>query len=91
MSMEWLDLLQWPAMIVTVIAAWFTGSQRKLRRMIGFWCFLASNVLWGIWGWYQRAWAMIILQLALAAMNIRGVNKNEPEEKAGSAEQGAES
>jgi hypothetical protein len=89
--MEWLDLLQWPAMIVTVIAAWFTGSQRKLRRMLGFWCFLASNVLWGIWGWHQRAWAMIILQLALAAMNIRGVNKNEPEEKPEASERATES
>jgi hypothetical protein len=78
--MEWLDLLQWPAMVITVIAAWLTGSQRKLRRMIGFWCFLASNVLWSMWGWYQQAWAMIVLQVSLAAMNIRGVNKNDPGE-----------
>jgi hypothetical protein len=76
--MEWLDLVQWPAMVVTVGAAWLTGSQRRLRRMIGFWCFLVSNVLWGVWGWYQQAWAMIILQTALAVMNIRGVNKNDP-------------
>ena len=75
--MAWFDLLQWPAMIITVLAAWLTGSQRKSRRMTGFWCFFASNVLWGIWAWYDRAWAMIVLQIGLAAMNIRGVNKNE--------------
>jgi hypothetical protein len=78
--MEWLDLLQWPAMIITVLAAWLTGSQRKIRRMIGFWCFLASNALWAIWGWHERAWAMVILQGSLAAMNVRGVNKNNPEQ-----------
>lgn len=76
--MDWIDLLQWPSMVITVIAAWLTGSQRKLRRMIGFWCFLASNVLWGIWGWHQQAWAMIVLQVCLAALNIRGANKNDP-------------
>jgi hypothetical protein len=75
--MQWLDLIQWPAMVITVMAAWLTGSQRRNRRMIGFWCFLASNLLWGLWGWYQQAWAMIVLQICLAAMNVRGVNKNE--------------
>ncbi len=34
--MDWLDALQWPAMVVTVMAAWLIGSQRKIRRMIGF-------------------------------------------------------
>ncbi|HEX6176415.1 MAG TPA: hypothetical protein VF089_20600 [Candidatus Binatia bacterium] len=47
--MDWLDALQWPAMVVTVSAAWLIGSQRKIRRMIGFWCFLLSNALWIIW------------------------------------------
>jgi hypothetical protein len=80
--MNWLDALQWPAMVVTVIAAWLIGSQRKIRRMIGFWCFLLSNVLWIVWGWHDRAWAMVTLQMILAGMNIRGVNKNESENAA---------
>lgn len=65
-------------MVVTVIAAWLAGSQKKERRAIGFWCFLASNVLWVIWGWHVKAWALIVLQFALAVMNIRGARKNEP-------------
>jgi len=75
--MEWLDFLQWPAMATTVVAAWLIASQRKVRRVIGFWCFLASNFLWGIWGWHDRAWAMVILQICLAGLNIRGVQKND--------------
>ena len=76
--MDYIHHLQWPAMIVTVAAAWLIGSQSKGRRRAGFWCFLASNILWVIWGWNDRAYALIVLQFALAALNLRGVSKNEP-------------
>ncbi|HWI83910.1 hypothetical protein [Ramlibacter sp.] len=76
-SSDWLDLLQWPAMLATVLAAWLVGSNAKARRNSGFWVFLASNVLWGLWGWHDGAHALIALQLALAALNIRGVSKTE--------------
>ena len=79
MAMDWVDLLQWPAMAVTVLAAWLVASQSKGRRTIGFWAFLASNVLWMAWGWHDGAYALIALQVALAALNIRGVFKNDPE------------
>jgi hypothetical protein len=69
--MDWINLLQWPAMIVTVAAAWFVASQRKLKRNWGFWLFLLSNVLWIAWGVYDRAYALMVLQLCLALMNIR--------------------
>jgi hypothetical protein len=72
-----IDLLQWPAMAVTVIAAWLIGSLRPGRRFVGFCCFLLSNLLWVIWGWHAEAWALIVLQVCLAAMNIRGVKKND--------------
>lgn len=73
-----LDWVQWPAMLVTVLAAWLVASSRKGRRNLGFWVFLASNALWVAWGLHAGAWALIVLQLALAAMNIRGVRKTEP-------------
>lgn len=76
--MDYLHQLQWPAMIVTVIAAWLIAAQSKRKRLIGFWCFLLSNVLWVIWGWHDGAYALIALQIALAALNIRGACKNEP-------------
>ena len=75
---DYLDLLQWPAMIVTTLAAWLIASQAKRRRRLGFWCFLVSNVLWIAWGWHDGAYALIVLQLALAALNVRGARKNEP-------------
>ncbi len=71
----WTDLIQWPAMAVTVTAAWMVASQRKWKRNYGFWLFLLSNLLWIIWGVYARALALIVLQLLLAAMNIRGAYK----------------
>lgn len=76
--MDYLDLLQWPAMVVTIVAAWLVASQSKTKRQVGFWCFLLSNVLWVIWGWTSSAYALIVLQVALAILNIRGAKKNEP-------------
>jgi len=71
--------LQWPAMLVTVIAAWMIASQKKFKRNWGFWLFLASNVLWIIWGISDGAYALVVLQLCLAFLNIRGAVKNSPE------------
>ena len=72
-----LDLIQWPAMATTVAAAWLVASQSKTRRAVGFWVFLASNVLWIAWGVPARAWALVVLQVCLAALNVRGAFKNE--------------
>jgi hypothetical protein len=74
----WLDLLQWPAMAVTIAAAWCIASTHKARRRLGFWLFLASNVLWIAWGWFAAAWALILLQVALEFLNIRGARKQAP-------------
>ncbi|MGZ5884856.1 MAG: hypothetical protein ACXWJE_10870 [Burkholderiaceae bacterium] len=75
--MDYIDLLQWPAMIVTALAAWLVASLSKRQREIGFWFFLLSNVLWISWGWNDHAYALIALQITLAALNIRGARKND--------------
>jgi hypothetical protein len=72
-----LDLLQWPAMVITVTAAWLVASRSAKKRAWGFWVFLASNIAWVVWGVHAHAWALIVLQVALATLNIRGVKKNE--------------
>jgi hypothetical protein len=74
--MAWLDAIQWPAMVVTVVAAWFVASQRKFKRNWGFSLFLLSNALWIVWGLYDHAYALIFLQLCLGFLNIRGAVKN---------------
>lgn len=76
---EFLDALQWPAMVVTLVAAWLVASQQKGKRSWGFWCFILSNVLWIVWGWHDGAYALIALQVGLFALNVRGVRKNDPE------------
>ena len=75
--MDYLNQLQWLAMIVTVVSAWLVASQAKRKRNIGFWCFLLSNALWIVWGWNDHAYALVVLQIALAILNIRGAWKNE--------------
>jgi hypothetical protein len=80
-SAEWIAWLQWPAMAASIAAAWLVASTHAGRRKIGFWVFLASNVLWVLWGVHDDAWALIALQVALAAMNVRGVRKNERAEQ----------
>ena len=75
--MDLIDLLQWPAMVATVLAAWLIGSLKPRRRRVGFVCFLLSNLLWVLWGWPREAWALVLLQFCLAAMNLRGLRKNE--------------
>jgi hypothetical protein len=66
-------------MAVTILAAWLVASRSEGRRYAGFWVFLASNALWVIWGWHAHAYALIVLQIALAAMNIRGARRNDAE------------
>ena len=68
--------LQWPAMAVTLVAAWLVASQSKRKRNWGFWTFIVSNVLWVIWGWHDHAYALIALQLGLFALNLRGARKS---------------
>lgn len=75
--MDYLHQLQWLAMLVTIAAAWLIASQSKRRRKVGFWLFLVSNALWVTWGLYDRAYALVVLQIALALLNIRGAYKNE--------------
>ena len=72
-----LDAIQWPAMAVTLLAAWLVASRSAKRRAHGFWWFIASNVLWVVWGWHTRAWALIALQVGLFIRNVRGAAKNE--------------
>lgn len=76
---EVLNAVQWPAMIATLIAAWLVGSQTKRKRSLGFFCFIVSNVLWVVWGWHEHAYALVVLQLGLFTLNLRGARKNEPQ------------
>lgn len=79
--MDWMSWLQWPAMVASVLAAWLVASTHAGRRKVGFWVFLASNVLWVLWGVHDGALALIALQVVLAIMNVRGVRKNEKAEQ----------
>jgi hypothetical protein len=73
----WLDAAQWPAMAVTLLAAWLVASRDKHRREAGFWIFIASNAMWVVWAWHTKAWALIALQAGLFAINVRGAVKND--------------
>jgi len=74
-SSDWLNALQWPAMVITLVAAWWAASNRRGTRWVGFCLYLASNALWIAWGLQVRAWALVALQIGLVVMNLRGVLK----------------
>lgn len=71
-----IDLVQWPAMVVILIASWLVGSQRPKRRMIAFVAFILGNLLWITWGLYAEAYALVLLDASLCVTNIRGFLKN---------------
>ena len=70
-------------MVASVLAAWLVASSHAQRRNVGFWVFLASNVLWVAWGWHTHAYALIALQVMLSLMNVRGLKKTERLENQG--------
>jgi hypothetical protein len=72
-----IDFLQWPAMLVTLCAAFLVGARHARRRIFGFYTFIFSNILWIVWGVHDEAWALIALQAGLCAMNVRGIVRNE--------------
>lgn len=73
-----LDAVQWPAMLATLTGGWLVAAQSKHRRALGFWVFILSNALWVVWAWHVQAWALIVLQLGLLFLNLRGARKNDP-------------
>lgn len=72
-----LDGLQWPAMIITLFSTWCVASQTKKVRWFGFFSFIISNFLWVLWALHTEAYAIIVLQIGLLLLNIRGIVKNE--------------
>ena len=79
------DWLQWPAMASTVAASWLVASNHAGRRKAGFWVFLLSNALWVAWGLGAGAPALIVLQVCLVVLNIRGARKAEAARRDGAA------
>ena len=72
------EAAQLDILAATLGSTWLVASTRKRLRLAGFYAFLVSNVLWVVWGWHDDAWALVALQVGLAALNIRGATKNEP-------------
>jgi sugar phosphate permease len=72
-----LDLIQWAAFALSLLAAWLVASTKESRRNIGFLVFLLSNVAWTVWGVHTSAYALITLQVCLAALNVRGLSKTK--------------
>ncbi|HYE07641.1 MAG TPA: hypothetical protein VEL07_19135 [Planctomycetota bacterium] len=80
----WLDQLQWPAAAIGILGAWLVGALARRSRRLGFWCFLASNVLWITWGMLTGNWGLVAMQAAFTITSLRGVLTNrEPTVSAG--------
>ena len=82
---EFFALLEWPAMAISLAAAYLLASQKPEKRMVAFGLLIVGNVMWIAWGWGEEAWALIALNVGLMALNVRGIFKNEhPAESAAS-------
>ena len=77
--MTFQNLIQWPALVVTLFAVWLVAAQSKKKRRVGFCLFLLSNALWVTWGMQAQAAGLITLHCCLAALNVRGLFKNDPD------------
>jgi hypothetical protein len=76
--MDLIDLIQWPAMVATLVAAWLVGFDQTMDRRLGFWVFVLSNILWIAWGLHDGAHALVALQVGLFALNVYNIRKNRP-------------
>ena len=74
---EFFALLEWPAMAISLTAAWWMGSQRAGKRIIAFCMLIVGNLMWIAWGWGEHASALIALNIGLLVLNVRGIVKNE--------------
>ena len=74
---EFFALLEWPAMAISLAAAYWMGSTKAKKRIVAFLLLIVGNLMWIAWGWGQAAWALIALNVGLLALNVRGIRKNE--------------
>jgi hypothetical protein len=79
---EFFALLEWPAMAISLAAAYLLASQKPEKRIVAFWLLIVGNVMWIAWGWGESAWALIALNVGLMVLNVRGIFKNEEAEAA---------
>ena len=77
MLFESLQFVQWPAMVVTLLAAWLMTFRNARRRLWAFRLFVLSNVLWIVWGLVSHAYSLVFLQVGLFLINLKGAEQLE--------------
>jgi hypothetical protein len=80
---EFFALLEWPAMAISLAAAWWMGSTKAKKRIVAFVLLIIGNLMWIAWGWGEGAWALIALNVGLMGLNVRAIMKNEDEVEGG--------
>lgn len=75
--MDYMEILQWPAMILTLLGAWMISTDKRSIRHKGFWVFLLSNVLWILWGMHVKAYGVVLMQIGLAIVNYHGLTRTD--------------
>lgn len=64
-------------MVVTLLAAWLMTFRNARRRLWAFRLFVLSNVLWIAWGLVSQAYSLVLLQIGLFLINLKGVEELE--------------
>jgi hypothetical protein len=53
--MDLLALLEWPAMAISLAAAWWMGSRKPGKRIVAFCMLIVGKLKWIAWGWGEDA------------------------------------
>lgn len=67
-----IHVLQWPAMAISLLGAWWLGDTERAHCHLGFAVLLVSNALWIVWATTDHAWALLTMQAAFVFLNGRG-------------------
>ena len=51
---DFFALLEWPAMAISLAAAWWMGSKKANKRVVAFVMLSIGNLMWIAWGWGNR-------------------------------------
>ena len=68
-----MSLLEWSAAAIALAGAWALGYKAAPVRLLGWSCFLMSNVLFITWGVLIGAVGFTVMQLCFLLTSVRGI------------------
>jgi small basic protein len=71
-----LPLIQYPAMVCTIVGYYFVSSKLENVRKIGFVVGLAGNIVWFTYAFFPIQWGLLITNAFIFVFSVRGYLNN---------------